>query len=109
MKISLIFFLLIHVQVLISVTPVEAGTTFSDISKSTYIFEIKNAEEMNRIIEQILEAKRTSQRALSKDEIEKIMKQAKEARENQAVMIVDIGAMVYTGCQIIEQEGKEGN
>ncbi len=65
-----------------------AGTTMQYLSKTiTYI-------QLDKIEEQIKEARKASQRAMSKEELEKIKAQADE--------VLRKGSMVFTGAYIYE-------
>lgn len=102
MKITITLFLLTLTPVLLIEAPVYAGSSFATLSMTTNVIAIKNAEEINRIIEQVNAARAASQRALSNDEIAKIKDQAQQAQDNQAMMIVDAGATIFCGSHIIE-------
>ncbi len=79
-----------------------AGTSFSILSDVTTVIAIKNRQEMERIYIQIIEAKAASQRILSKAELEIIKALADEVFRDQAHSIVDSGATVYCGSQVME-------
>ena len=102
MKITTKLFLLSLTLVLWSIAPVYAGSSFENLSNSTSVITIKNAEQLNRIIEQLIEARKASQKALSKEEIERIKQQAEEVLAREAAKEVDAGAMVFAGSQVIE-------
>lgn len=75
----------------------------------TSVVTVKNTKEMERIVEQIRAARAKSARALSKDEIEKIKRQAEQAVDNQNEKVINplddpqSGAAVFVGSQIIPQ------
>lgn len=79
-----------------------AGSSLANVSSVLEIIAVKNKEEMDRIIEQIIEARRASQRALSPEEIEKIRQQAQAVLAAQKADLETAGAMVFASCQIIE-------
>lgn len=83
-------------------TPAYAGSSFDSLSHVTNVITVNNSKEIERIIEQIRIARAKSAHALSKDEIEKIKLQAEQAVVNQAGMVVEPGASVFVGSQIIE-------
>lgn len=95
-------FVLILTPVLCFETPVYAGSSFSGLSQVTSVVTVDNAKTMERIAEQIRIARAKSAHALSKDEIEKIKLQAELAIANQAEMVIQPGASVFMGSQIIE-------
>lgn len=95
-------FLFFSALALFMAPPVYAGSSFSALSKTTDIIKIENAVKMDRIIEQIAEARKASQKALSKEEIEKLKQKADEVLTGHAVQTDDAGAMVFAGSQIIE-------
>ncbi len=102
MKSTITLFLLSLTLVLWNFTPAYAGSSFENLSKSTSFITIKNAEALNKIVEQLIEARKASQKALSKEEIERIREQAKEVLAHQIEKEVDAGAAVFTGSQVIE-------
>ena len=103
MKITIKLFLLSLALVLWSIAPVYAGSSFTALSQTTNVIAIKNAEEMSRIIEQIIEARKATQKALSKEEIERIKERADEVLHGQTTKGADdAGAMVYVGSEVIK-------
>ncbi len=97
-----ILFLLLLIPVLLFVIPAYAGTSLSSLSATTDVITVRNKEQLNRIIEQIIEARKASQKALSAEEIAKIKEQAEKALKDAELLLNNDGAMVYTGSQIVE-------
>ena len=82
--------------------PVYAGSNFTVLSQVTNVIKIRNAQEMEKIVEQLIAARAASQKALSQEEIARIGKEAQEAKANQEALIVDSGAMVFCGSVVVE-------
>jgi len=93
---------LILTPVLLTDTPVFAGSSFNTLSQVTRVIKVKSAKEIERINEQIRIARAKSAHALSKEEIEKIKIQAEQVISHQAEMVMQQGASVFSGSQVIE-------
>lgn len=101
MKITITLSVLILIPLFFITPNACAGTSLDLLSKKMEVVSLKNAKELERIVEQMIQARLASQKALSQEEIAEIRAQAEEVLRSQKEADVDAGAMVYTGCQII--------